>query len=284
MRDGITPKQNLNRRLKYLFMPTYWRVDRLAHVFDMPMHNDKRKAIADLILLLRDEDKRITPRIRKSLKNLGYHGILALDIDGTISEPSAVIIKLWNEKNGTNFTINDLDYFERQGGTMHKTGLDAKTFLGLYDKAWLEHWDEIPALLDRELLEELQKYYVIHLVTNRPKYLRDVTEKWLKKNYPSLGTQHVIYANTPANKLELGYTHYVDDHHDIAHTHEDKGYKVELYTVMRPWTERAMRKPHPKTIIAVSNVNEAFKKLLAEAWETDEAKSRRKGRWRLKSV
>jgi hypothetical protein len=248
----------------------------------MPQQHKKRKETTDAILLLRDDSRRLTPEIKESIKKLGYHGIISLDIDGTISDPSAVAIDLWNREKGKKFVIDDLDYFSPENPSVQRTGLDSKTFLALYEKAWRERWADIPPLLDRGLLEELQKYFIVHLVTNRPERLRETTALWLKKNYPSLDPEDIIYVRSPGEKFALGYTHYIDDHHELAHMHADSTHLrgTELYMVMRPWTERAIRKPYPHTAIRVADVNEAVAMLIEKAKEKEAGMQRR----RLKSV
>jgi uncharacterized HAD superfamily protein len=157
---------------------------------------------------------------------------IAIDLDGVLANSHKLILRLLGKPADINL-ITSWEYLSEFGNK----------FWEAYESAWrnfedIEPTDDTLAYTFRALKAQ---EITCDVVTSRFANLRDVTEKWLRRNgvtYRNL----IILPHTQTDKSITGHKLYVDDNPRFAEQHPDK---VILYD--RPWNR------------AVDNVRRIYK-------------------------
>jgi 5'(3')-deoxyribonucleotidase len=148
--------------------------------------------------------------------------VIAVDLDGVLANSHKLILRLLGKPADINL-INSWEYLSEFGNK----------FWEAYETAWMNFEDIEPT--DDTLADTFKTLQTIgvtcDVVTSRFANLRDVTEKWLRRNgiiYRNL----IILPHTQADKSITGHKLYVDDNPVFAELHPDI---VILYD--RPWNK-----------------------------------------------
>lgn len=148
---------------------------------------------------------------------------LGIDIDGVLADYVPALIEHFNKTYGTMHLPEHItDY------AMHKAlSKDVEEWKDFVRKFEDEHIDKLPTIEgSEEAIRELSKEFRLVVITARPHWLRQKTEKWLKQNYGDvfLAVEFSKQSNNPnlPTKAEhckrYGAVAHVEDapHHALA--------------------------------------------------------------------
>jgi 5'(3')-deoxyribonucleotidase len=178
---------------------------------------------------------------------------IAIDIDETLASTMQVIIKEFNSKTGSRYTIEEMDDWNKG---IDKIFGNYENFLKFYNYVWEYKIDEIASNVSKELLSELAKHYDIVIISNRPKEDEKSRRKWLEKHFEGIKFE-VKMVEDVYDKLNKEYSIIIDDASPVAEKfekeNEDKG-RVFLL-VAKPWNTKLKT----NKAIRVNNTEEAIK-------------------------
>jgi 5'(3')-deoxyribonucleotidase len=199
---------------------------------------------------------------------------VALDVDGTIANPHAVIVEEWNRITGKDFRVSDIDNYD---WSISKLQMPMEEFFRIYENSWNERTAEIRAAVTEQELVCFAKYFDVDIVTQRSSNTKTALQKWLKHNFPSLDLKTILVEQT-SDKLKADYDIIIDDAPKIwraFHQNDPLTYGKWLYAPKQPWNSKVISSmfPSPK-MASVNAVSNAFEMALSE--HTYSAKTGRK--------
>lgn len=147
---------------------------------------------------------------------------IAIDIDGVVAKTIKEVCKGLEEDYEN---VNSWKYLSDKYGI--------RNFFNMYRQAW--QWQDIEVCEGiRELLQTFNQLALDwSYVTAIPKDVIGYTAKWLDENDLYFNNP-IVKVDKSLDKLELGYTHYIDDCGELAKY--IKGNKI-LFLVQRNWNK-----------------------------------------------
>ena len=115
---------------------------------------------------------------------VGVDSELGVDLDGILGGTQIGFIRFHNEQYGTKLTLSDVKThsFSTCIGTSHEEAI--RRFHEFYET---DYFKNLTPVQDAQLsIEKLNKYFRMHVITNRPNSLREVTHEWLAKYFPHM--------------------------------------------------------------------------------------------------
>ncbi|MDE1768707.1 MAG: hypothetical protein KGH62_05050, partial [Candidatus Micrarchaeota archaeon] len=98
------------------------------------------------------------------LKDWNAKHRVSLEVDSIMADVLTPIIKIFNRRHGTNYTLDGVNGTPRWS----TANIHADEFLpNYYIPAWQNHHREIPVLVDRGLLSGAHRHYKIDIVSSR---------------------------------------------------------------------------------------------------------------------
>ena len=173
---------------------------------------------------------------------------ILIDIEGTLADIHRVIVRDYNIKHKTSYSIHSITDWD-----LSEFPLTKKRFLKKVDKLWQERWSKIPPTEGslRAKLTRISEYNHVDLGTNNGKNLSSML-MWQKKN---LGTTFkVIGFAGKYNKLMVAdyYDIFIDDEPGLAEQLTELGKQLLLYD--RPWNRNIKDSKYVQRIYSFTDV------------------------------
>lgn len=142
---------------------------------------------------------------------------LAIDHEGTLSDPHTLYLEVYNQKNGTNYTLEDIPYWDFIGSP-----IDKEHFVETSKQLWKSDI-EIPPIEPflKKYLDNLTDYHQIDIVTARLECDEEL-KKWLD-DYDISYDKFIV----EEDKNKLNYDIYIDDNPRLD--------SESLILFSRPW-------------------------------------------------
>jgi 5'(3')-deoxyribonucleotidase len=165
---------------------------------------------------------------------------IAIDVDGTLAKTMEALLEKFNKENNTNFTLNDLDDWEKG---IEKVFGSYEKFFEMYNELWEKEREKIEPHVTKNQLEELSKYYDIVVVSNRQdEKHKEFIKDWLKKKF-DLELKVVLVKDVWDKISNDDYKLVIDDVPNLAESIAMGIYKnKKLILVERPWNEKTVEK------------------------------------------
>ncbi len=172
--------------------------------------------------------------------------IIGVDLDDVLLDFFGTFCDFINEKNGTKYDRNSLTdfYLEKSWGWTKEAASQAIT--DFYASA--KHVGAAPVKGAVEAVSTLSKGNTLHIITSKPDSLREITEKWVYKNYPGMfaGIHFMNQYHSKGEKRlkadvckELGATILIEDSLEQAQSADAKGIRVLMLDA--PWNQKDVR-------------------------------------------
>jgi 5'(3')-deoxyribonucleotidase len=181
--------------------------------------------------------------------------VIAFDCDDVIVATGMHLVEQYNKLHGTHVRHQDFyskDYESIWEASPETVAHDLFTYL-LSD----EYSDLAPMTGAAEVLRKLAQTYTIYIVTGRPDFTEEATEKWVNKHLPNIFEQ-IVFTNffkTPDSKgglrtkadvcKEHGAEWLVDDHLHHIHNVAEQGITGLLFGDL-PWEQ--LTEPLPNVV------------------------------------
>lgn len=198
---------------------------------------------------------------------------LISDIDGVLAELYPNLNNFYNKNHGANFKITDYVYYDLE----KVWGVDKKRAMEIVvDFYFSSDFKEIkPIEFSKEAINGLSEKYEIYIATSRPNFMRERTEEWIQKHYPSVNkvffTGTYNKESTKMSKLNICLKErarlIVDDHPLIIQECAENGLVSFLFGRGNGFdSRRKMEKK--KGVISVNNWKEILNYLNIDYAET----------------
>lgn len=169
--------------------------------------------------------------------------VIALDFDDVIAHFNAHLMVFHNKNYGTNLEYEDLvryDDWEKVYGCDRET-MNQRAFDFYHSD---EHLEISPVPGAEEALGHLSEIYSLQIVTSRPEHVKEITERWINKFFPShfekihftngfLGSTGSIIKNKSAVCREIGASVIVED--ALKHVKDVAMSGLPALLFDRPW-------------------------------------------------
>jgi len=185
---------------------------------------------------------------------------VALDVEEVLAAIALPVLSLYNQINGTSYVISDVKDWR-----FKSINSSVSEMMPLFNKVWLEQYQNIGCYGDLKLMSELCREYSVDIVTGRVG-TDNPLKKWLAIN--NLQGIPLVIHPPRTEKTVLGYNIFIDDSPLLADEVIKTPSCVQLL-VIKPWNEEAI--PKHERIIRVSDVNEAAILLIRVARKEREA-------------
>ncbi len=165
----------------------------------------------------------------------GEKARVALDIDGVTADVHTIFVDEINRRKGTKYTIDDINHYDTGKSRIN---IPIKEFLeDYYIHAWLNHWKEIPLMLDVEKLKEVAFETELHCLSNRKEITREPLKMYLDHHRITMFVEphQIVTQDFGKDKSENNYDVYIDDMPSLATSIGPKKNKF-LFLVKRPYT------------------------------------------------
>lgn len=188
---------------------------------------------------------------------------IAIDLDGVLFDFLTPFCIFYNQRHGTNFTINDLItyHFLKVFQTSEKKF--GRVMNDFYQSTLFR---DLPLISDaQEGIRQLSQKNFLGVVTSRPDHTSPITLNSLGKHFPHIFSEVHFTSQYGGNGhkekkseycLEHGYEIIIEDVADYANECAEKGIKSFLIT--RPWNEKEQLHP---SVTRVKNWPEILQRL-----------------------
>lgn len=189
---------------------------------------------------------------------------IGVDFDDVLLDFNTHFIAYFNKMKGTSLKRDDLTsfYLETIVGGTHQEMVDLIT--DFYDTT--EHAGGMPMEGAREAIKALhEKGNKLFIVTSKPEYLREITDKWLALHFPGM-FESVHFTNHfhPGEGVkrvskaeicdELGIKIFIDDHIENAKNVAKEGREVLLLD--SPWNKNEIIPPYVRRVYSWQEIVE----------------------------
>lgn len=137
---------------------------------------------------------------------------IALDFDGVLADTHAATLEVYNNKNGTDLSVEDITDWEFEG-----IDITIPEWVELSHEAWVL-WDHGYININPyqykidELVEKLHRNYTVDIVTNRDPQDRIYVYNWLEDHDIINHHRKLIFVQSSGKeKYEYDYDKYIDD-------------------------------------------------------------------------
>jgi len=105
--------------------------------------------------------------------------LIAIDLDGVLSDSMGLWIHIWNASNYPKLNYEDISEWD----FWRRLGLSEERFLEIFEDVW-NRWEELQPLDQNvaEVVDKINQLGVVDIVTGRPSRNRKFIVKWLKKH------------------------------------------------------------------------------------------------------
>ncbi len=174
--------------------------------------------------------------------------IIGVDLDDVLLSFFDTFCNYINTHRGTSYTRNSLTSFYLESSWGWSTEEASKAIREFY--ASHEHISAAPVTGAQEAIARIGKKHELHIITSKPDYLREATEKWIERFYPD-SFKRIHFTNqfhsesikrTKAQVCkEIGATILIDDSLENARNVAAEGIKVFLLDA--PWNREEVIPP-----------------------------------------
>ena len=188
---------------------------------------------------------------------------IAVDIDGVLANYHEPFVGFYNERNGTNFNLENIsgyDFWRAFGISEEKSACEIADFY------FSEDFKEInPVEGSQDVLKLLSPKNILAIITARPDFIRKKTLEWINKYFPNVFSDvhftNQFGGNGSKEKksyfcLDRGYGVIVEDSAEYANECAEQG--INALLLNRPWNRNGSL--HPQ-VQRVSNWKEVLEHL-----------------------
>ena len=186
---------------------------------------------------------------------------IAVDLDGVLFDFLTPFCIFYNQRHGTNFTINDLTTYHFLRVFQKPEKEFRKDMNDFYQSALFR---DLPLIRGAQRgIRQLSRTNFLGVVTSRPDHTSPITMVSLKNNFPLIFSEIHFTSQYGGNGhkekkseycLEHGYEIIIEDVAEYANECAEKGIRVFLLT--RPWNEK---EPLHENVIRVGNWSELIR-------------------------
>lgn len=134
--------------------------------------------------------------------------IVGIDFDGTLVKSQETLLSLWNERHGTNISINQITGWDMES----VLGISNSELLKLFEEVWRNYWD-LPAT-EPDIAKVVNKIRDhgnrrISIISKRTRAGAIPMIQWL--NYQHIPYDDIIMAFDSRSKAEFPFDVLIDD-------------------------------------------------------------------------
>jgi uncharacterized HAD superfamily protein len=175
--------------------------------------------------------------------------LIAIDLDGVLSDSMGLWIRIWNASNYPKLSYEDISEWD----FWRRLGLTEERFSEIFDEVW-SRWEELQPLEQdvAEIVDRISRVGVVDIVTGRPGRNRNFIVKWLRRH----GINYRRLLIGVENKIKYLYDVYIDDSPIQALEASHAGRLLLLRD--QPWNRHV--EPN-KFVIRIKSLEEAYRVL-----------------------
>jgi len=189
--------------------------------------------------------------------------LIAIDIDEVLSNTVVNFINFYNKEYKKDYIRTDFYHYL----WWEVVGISEQEFLKVHEKFRKSSYYSSmkPVKGSKDGINELKKEHELELVTSRPVFMKEMTEKWLKKYFPNIFNKIHFAANNTFSSpgptkgeicLEIKADLLIEDQLDYCEECLHNGTRVFLYDC--PWNQHIEEQ---KKLTRVYNWPEVVKRI-----------------------